>query len=148
MTAEVSGVMLGYVARKVTGKVMVNKTRFDDESGENVISEVAMKEPVIVFFPNKTCQVFERKIAEQRGFLQQPQVMNLAQVEDTHTAAGRYKSALRDSDRLQAWLDMENAIVTGCISSTGHPLDIDGVRYSDKSMYFTENVKSTAKEVA
>lgn len=134
ITGEVSGVTLSYVAREVEGDIMTVKTKFDDKLGENVQKETKVVDPVIVFFPNNTSQVMARKTAEERGFLAQPEILNFAQVQDQKTAAGRYKNAIKNEDRIQAWLDMENKIITDCVAASGHPLALD-CNYSDKSVY-------------
>lgn len=132
---EFKGVRLAYVARTIKGDIKTVETHFDKKNNENVQKEVKVKEPVIVFFPNGTSQVFPAKVAEKKGFLTQPDIINLDTVgSDTKTAAGRYKNAIRVKDREDAWLQMENNIVTSCIAKHGHPLPLDVV-YSDQSMY-------------
>lgn len=133
-TGEISGVMLSYVAREVIGDIKTTKTKFDAKLGENVQTEVTVKNPIIVFFPNRTSQVMPRAKAEQKGFLRQPEVLNLAQVQDQQTAAGRYKNAIRSSDRIDAWLEMEERVITDCVSGSGHPLPLD-CNYSKNSVY-------------
>ena len=143
-TAEVSGVVLRHVTREVIGKVSQTITKIVQDpatqSFENVSEEREMKDPVIVFFPNKTCQVMPSALAERKGFLGMPEVLNLATVEDHSTPAGRYKNALRLEDRQAAWYEMETTLINRCISGSGHPLPID-TTYSKDSFYFEKKAK-------
>jgi hypothetical protein len=134
MTGEVAGVVLAYVTREIIGDIKTTKTSFDPIQKENVKEEALVVDPVIVFFPNRTTQVLPRNVAEQKGFLSQPEVLNFSQVQDQKTPAGRYKNALREVDRKQAWLDMEQAVITGCVSASGHPLPREAM-YNENSIF-------------
>lgn len=131
--SEVRGVTLKYVTREVEGDIIARNTRFNKEEG-NIHVEVKVKDPVIVFFPNNSSQVMSKQLANSKGFLDAPEVLNLAAVDDHSTPAGRFKHAIRDSDRKEAWLDMENSIINGCIASTGHPLPRNAT-YKMESIY-------------
>ena len=152
VAGEISGVTLNYVAREVQGNIPCTLTKFDKDLGENVHEMTKVKEPVIVFFPNGTTQVMSRKRAEGLGFLEQPDILNFASVQDSKTPAGRYKNAIRESDRLNAWLTMENAVIQRCVSKSGHPLPLD-CTYSDYSLYMgveppTEKTKTQKEKAA
>lgn len=135
VTGEISGVGLAYVTRAIDGDIKTTKTAFDKKLGENVTKETTVEEPVIVFFSSGTSQVMSLKRAEALGYLEQPEVMNLANVQDTKTPAGRYKNAIREKDRLDAWMALENAVIQRCVGKSGHPLPLD-CTYSENSIYF------------
>ena len=143
VTGELSGVVLAYVVREIIGPIYTTTTKFDAKLGENKETVAEVKDPVIVFFPNKTTQVLAAERAKILGFLQQPEIMNYASVQDGKTAAARYKNAIREKQRIDAWLDMENTIIQGCVAKSGHPLPLDCV-YSDKSFYLTETEELAA----
>lgn len=137
-TAEVQGVFLSYVAREIVqGTINKTVTKFDNKLRENVQKKKAIEEPIIVFFPNGTSQVMSRKIAEGKGFFEQPTVINLGSVNDQTTPAGRYKHALQDRARISAWKDLEQQVINTCIEKSGHPLSRDCL-FSDQSIYFDE----------
>lgn len=142
-TGEISGVMLEYVLRRVEGKVMTSIVKFDPDLGENVRKEVAIRHPVIVFFPNRTSRVMSEKDAERAGFMRQPEIMNFAQVADQRTPAGRYKNAIRSADRKQAWLEMEVTLINRIIEKSGHPLALENT-YSQSSVYLDDPTEEIA----
>jgi len=136
-TTEIQGVVLSYVTRLVTGEVLTTQTRYDVDDQELKTQELSIEEPVIVFFPNGTSQVFASKNAAKKGFLETPEILNFASVEDQKTPAGRFKFAIRDDQRRQAWLDMEENVVRRVLSKSGNPLPA-GVDYEKKSLFFSE----------
>jgi hypothetical protein len=140
---EISGVGLSYVAREIKGSIPYKKTKFDAKLGENVYTDGELEKPVIVFFSNGTTQVFSMKRAEAMGFLVQPDVMNIASVQDAKTPAGRYKNAIKESVRLDAWQMMEEAVIQRCVAKTGHPLPLD-CSYKSNSIYFDADEKELA----
>lgn len=136
IAGEVSGVMLTHVARAVDGIVMTETVKFNVKEGKNIKTEVEVKDPVVVFFPNKTTQVMSLADAEMKGFLQMPSIMNFDQVQDQNTPAGRYKFAMMPRDKMEAWMVMEDTLISRCISKTGHPLEQGTI--SDTSIYLSE----------
>jgi len=128
---------LTFVTRPVTGTVKMEKTIFDKKSRENSKVAVELLDPVIVFFANRSSQVMSGKEATRRGYLQQPEIMNFESVSDAKSAAGRYKFAMRMQDKLEAWQQMEDAVISACISKCGHPLDLD-TTYSKRTMHFDD----------
>lgn len=137
----VTGPILAYVAREViSGDVFTSVTKFDAKLKENIQSEEKVKNPVVVFFPNQSCQVMSMKAAEKKGFLKQPEILNFTDASDQVSAAGRYRNALREDARLQGWNDLENDIISACVSASGHPLPLD-CRYSDNSIYYAATAK-------
>ena len=139
---EVSGVKLEYVLREIKGKLPDNTVKFSDKENANVFTQKNIVNPVIVFFPNKTTQVLSSKRAEALGFFRTPNIMNFSQVEDSSTAAGRFKFAVRDADRKNAWLSLETSIINNCIAKGGHPLPLE-VNYSPESFYYGDNEINT-----
>ena len=140
---EFSGVSLEYVARKINGTIPTEKTKFNVKQGANERQEAEVIDPVIVFFPNRTCQVMSMKKAERFGFLKMPEVMNLSQVEGKSTPAGEYKNGIRDKDKVAGWIKMEESLILACVNASGHPLpsreNADGLlvadMYSKESLY-------------
>lgn len=143
VTSEYSGVGLAYVARQIDGVIMTTSTKFDTKLGENVTKETEVRNPVIVFFPNGTTQVLAGDRAKILGFLEQPEIMNFESVQGGKSPAARYKNALREKDRMDAWHDLENAVINRCVSKSGHPLPLD-CDYSKKSFYLYENEEIAA----
>lgn len=131
--------MLTFVTRPVTGDVEIEKTVFDKKTRENHKVKGKLKDPVIVFYPNRTSQIMSAKEADRRGYLEQPDIMNFESVTDAKTHAGRYKFAMRMKDKLEAWQQMEDQVISGCISKSGHPLSSDA-NYSKKTMHFDDFV--------
>lgn len=134
-TAEVQGVVLSFVTRVVTGEVPTTLTEYDEETKELAHKEVTIKEPVLVFFPNGTSQVLSSVQAEKKGFLGSPEIINFVSVTDAKTPAGRYKFAIREKDRHEAWLEMEDNIIRRVLAKSGNPLP-EGVTYERKSILF------------
>lgn len=134
-TAEVQGVVLSFVTRVVKGAIPRTLTEYDEETKELAHKEVAIKEPVLVFFPNGTSQVLSSDQAEKKGFLGSPEIINFVSVTDAKTPAGRYKFAIRDKDRHDAWLEMEDNIIRHVLSKSGNPLP-EGVTYERTSILF------------
>lgn len=132
--ADSSGAVLEYVTRDVNGVVFTTKSRWDKAKGEIVTSEVPVEDPVIVFFPTGTAQVLPLKVAEAKGFLEVPNILNFQEVVDQQSIAGKFKFALTPAARNEAWLRLENLVISGCISQRGHPLP-EGVTYSQKSAF-------------
>jgi len=133
---------LAFVTRPVTGKIATVRTKFDTKLRENKQESVDVENPVIVFYPNRTSQVMSGKEAERRGYMEQPEILNFDSVTDQTSTAGRYKFAMHLKQRLDAWQQMEDAVVNGCISKSGHPFDQD-TNYSKQTMMlaqFKENV--------
>jgi len=143
VTGELSGVGLAYVTRAVIGEIKTTKTKFDTKLGENVTSETSVKDPVIVFFPNGTTQLLAADRAKILGFLEQPEIMNYSSVQDGKSPAARYKNAIRERDRIDAWLMMENAVIQRCVSKSGHPLPLDCI-YADTSLYLSNEKEELA----
>jgi hypothetical protein len=133
---------LSFVTRLVTGDIVSEKTTFDTKLRENVKTKTKVKDPVIVFFPNRTSQVMCSSEAERRGYLETPEIMNFESVTDQKSVAGQFKFAMHTKQRMDAWQQMEDRIVGDCISKSGHPFDQD-VNYS-KSSILAESFKEPA----
>ena len=140
---DLGGARLAYVAREVKGTIETTQTRFksDKNGGHNEQTVVEVKDPVIVFFPNRSVRVMPLKEADRLGFLKQPTVLNFEAVTDQNSVAGRFKFAINDSARHDAWKQMEQSIIANCQRKGGRPLP-DGVTFSSDSIYLT------SKEVA
>lgn len=137
---DTGGAVLAFVTRAVKGKMERTVMKFDEDVHKNVPSVERIKDPVIVFFPNKTSQVFSLKEADKRGYLQMPEVLNLQAVEDPKSAAGRFKFAVSMEARKQAWLELEQAVISACMARGGHPLPRD-CEFGDESIFFSTTEK-------
>jgi hypothetical protein len=141
---DVGPATLRYVARLVKGKATKERTHFNEVKQRNEKEIVELDDPVIVFFPNRSSLVFEARIAEKNGFFEQPEVLNLAHVEDERTVAGQYKFAMTVEKRAQAFKRLEDNVIARCVQTSGHPLPM-GVEFSAKSIYLDEEPRNAPK---
>ena len=137
---DLGGARLAYVARQINGTIKTTQTRFksDKNGGHNEQTEVDLKDPMIIFFPNRSVRVMSMKEAERLGFLEQPPILNFEAVSDQKSVAGKFKFAINDKTRYKYWLAMEQSLISGCQRKGGRPLP-DGVGYSNDSIYFSLN---------
>lgn len=135
MHADTGGATLEFVTRNVIGPVTATRVSFDEDVKQNVKEEYEIENPVIVFFPSGNCQVFSRKEAERRRFLNQPGILNLQAVDDANSLAGQFKFAITEEGRQFAWKGLEQAIINTCISRGGIPL-AQPATYSEESIFF------------
>jgi hypothetical protein len=142
---DTGGAVLAYVTRVVTGDIFTDVSSFNNDTMKNETIKVAVENPVIVFFPNKTCQVLPMKVAERMGFLEQPVILNFESVDRPDTTAGRFKFAMSEEVRRQQWVLMEQDLISACMSRGGHPIPLDA-RISQNSLFIKEPTKR--KEVA
>lgn len=133
MSAGESAV-LRYVTREVEGNIETTTVRYDAKDGENKKKLSKVKDPVIVFLPNGTSQVFSRASAERKGFLETPEIINFESVTDASTVVGKFKFAMFEKDRLKYWQEMEQLIISRCTRKQGHPLPLDAM-ISKKSLF-------------
>lgn len=125
---------LAFVTRSLKGSISQEKVKFDPKKKENVREHSKVFEPVIVFFPNGTCQVLPMKTAKSKGFLERPSILNFEAVTDASTVAGKFKFAMTDEERNKNWLLMEEAVINRCLARTGHPVPLD-VEISEQSIF-------------
>lgn len=116
---------LEFVTRLVTGSIPQETVKFDGKLRENARSVSSLKNAVIVFFPNGTSQVFSIDSARRRGFLERPRILNFEAVTDASSTAGKFKFAMTDDERHKYWEEMEQAVISTCMSRSGHPLPMD-----------------------
>ena len=134
--ADTGGAVLAFVTRLVKGEVLCEVTIFNAKTDKNEKQLVPVDEPVIVFFPNGSCQVLSFSEAHRRGFTSQPDILNFDSVNDTKTIAGKLKFAMNEEAKQEYWLQMEQVVIGACTSRGGYPLDYDKARYSDESILF------------
>lgn len=134
------GAVLAYVTRVVNGDIYQPRTTFSEDSQKNEQIEAPIENPVVVFFPNKTCQVLPMKVAEKLGYLQQPTILNFESVDRPDTTAGKFKFAMTEEVRRQMWKLMEQDVISACMSRGGHPLPLDA-RVSEKSIFVDGPIK-------
>lgn len=120
-SADIGPATLEFVTRVVKGSVETTFTKYDKKLRETVQEVTLVRDPVIVFFPNGTCQVMPAKVAEKEGFLEMPKILNFEAVTDADTVAGKFKFALSDAQRKKHWLEMEQAVISRCMRRSGHP---------------------------
>lgn len=129
------GAILRFVTRAVSGDIFVEKTRFDTKEMKNVKTIVKLKDPVIVFMPNKSTRVMSMKEAEKLGFLQRPDIINFEAITDAKTVAGKFKFAFSDRERAEHWKELEQQVISRCIQSHGYPIPREA-SVSDESLHF------------
>jgi hypothetical protein len=134
---------LTYVTRPVTGTMRRFETEFDEDEKKNIKRQVEIKDPVIIFLASGQTLVMSGAEAERRGFFEQPEIMQFEAVTDPKTAAGRYKFAMKMEDRLEAFRQLEAAVISRCISKHGHPLPRE-CTYSETSVYLQSTIERAA----
>lgn len=134
MSSGASGAVMSYVTRQISKGKIKTETAFRNDENELQKKEVAMTDPVVIFFPSKSCVVMEKKIAREKGFLEPPEIMNLETVQDQRSLAGRYKFAMTPEARMDAWQKMEDEIINAIISMRGNPLP-EGCAYSKETIF-------------
>jgi hypothetical protein len=134
---ELGGATLAYVARFIEGSITTSVMTFDEDIRKNVREEQEVESPVIVFKTDGTSVVMSASLAEQKGFLSQPPVLNLEAVDDPNTVAGRFKFSLREKDRIDAWMQMEQAVINRCIANGGIPIPVEA-HMRQESIYLGE----------
>lgn len=145
---EEAGVKLSFVTRRVTGKVYTERAKFNEDTQKNEKVQVPIEDPVIVFFPSGSVLLMSEKDAETKGFCEPPELLNIEQVNDTKTAAGKWKFAMSDDQRRKYWLIMENSVIRRCTSRGGYPLNAEVAKFSESSYLFPEPVAKKEKEAA
>lgn len=129
---------LSYVTRAVTaGDIFTTTAKFDPKEQQIVKKQVAVVDPVVVFMANGATIVMSMKEAEKRGFLNQPEILNFDSVTDPKTPAGQYKFAMNMLVRQKAFTQLEENVISKCISRHGHPLP-NGCTYARTSIYFDD----------
>lgn len=137
-----AGATLSFVTRRVTGKVMHSECRYDEGAEKVKVVEKEIERPVIVFFPNGGCLLMSEEEAEARGLIAEPELLNIEQINDTKTAAGKWKFAMSDEQRRKYWKIMEDSVIRLCTSRGGYPLDASEAKFSTESILFpTKEVK-------
>jgi len=142
---EPAGATLSFVTRRVKGEVFTEKTLFNDETQKIEKKHVAIENPVIVFLPSGSVLLFTEEEAAARGLMEMPEVLNIEDVNDTKTAAGKWKFAMNDAQRRKSWEIMEHAVIRACTARGGYPLDATKAKYSESSILF-EDAKPMKKE--
>ena len=134
--AEPAGATLSFVTRRVKGEVLTEKTLFNEDTQKIEKKLVEIENPVIVFLPSGSVVLLTEEEAELKGLMDMPEVLNIEDVNDTKTAAGKWKFAMNDSQRQKAWLILENAVIRACTARGGYPLDAAKAQFAEHSIYF------------
>lgn len=142
-----AGATLSHVTRRVTGEVLTEVTKFNTDSEKNEKKYVPLQDPVIVFLPSGSVVLLSEAEAERRGLMEEPDIIGIAEVNDTKSAAGKWKFAMNDKQRHAAWLIMEKAVISACTSRGGYPLDATKAKFSEDSIFYEAPV-TKKKEVA
>lgn len=144
MRADIGVATLAFVTRVVKGKISSEKTVFNERTRENEKIEAEIVDPVIIFFPTKSCVVLPMDEAERMGYLKQPTILNFDQVKDAETIAGRFKYSIIEEEKRNCWKMMEDALIQSCISRGGYPIPRDAE--VDDNSIFLNGYKRKAKE--
>lgn len=142
---EAAGATLSFVTRRVIGEVLTEKTNFNEETQKIEKKVTPVVDPVIVFLPSGSVILLSEEEAARRGLLEMPEVLNIEEVNDTKTAAGKWKFAMNDAQRQKAWLILEQAVIRACTARGGYPLDATSAKFAEHSIYF-DAPKTTKKE--
>lgn len=113
------GPRLEFVVRPLKGKVKKPYHNFDPQK-KKIVS--ALKEEdagFLVYLPNGHSYRLTKSQLERRGYDRQPTILNFDQVNDTKTPAGRYKFAMDDKQRKEAWKALEDQVIRACVRRHG-----------------------------
>lgn len=143
---DAAGATLSFVTRRVIGEVLTEVCAFNEDTQKNEKKYVQVEDPVIVFLPSGSVVLLSEAEAEKRGLMDEPELIGIAEVNDTKTAAGKWKFAMNDKQRHVAWLIMEKAVIRGCTSRGGYPLDATKAKFSEDSIYYDAPTPAKKKE--
>lgn len=113
------GARLEFVVRAVKGKVKRPVHSWNPK--ENKIDATMREEPggYIIYTPFGQSYRLTQAEFVRRGFDRQPQILNFDKVNDTTSPAGRYKHAMTDKARQEAWTDLEKEVIKLCVRRHG-----------------------------
>lgn len=138
---DTKGAFLSYVTRKINGTILTTQTRFNEKTRKQEEEEIEVKNPVIVFFPNRTSQVMSAAVAERLGFLHTPTIVNMNTVDDQESPAGRVKFGINDATRYAGWMELEGHIISRCLAKGGYPIPRDA-EYDEESLFYQKPVSA------
>ncbi len=130
--------ILSFVTREVEGDIETEVSKFDQKLGEVKKTKVKVKEPVVVFFPSGSTQIFSRAAAERKGFLTRPDILNFESVQNSDTNAGKFKFAMMPAERIEYWEAMEQDVINRCCQ---RGLPVPHETTFSKTSLFTEQYK-------
>lgn len=119
---QLKGARLEFVKRPC-GPFETTRYSWDKKKKQLVKEKVQHERGWLLFTPfGQSYRLTEKQLVD-RGYARTPKVMNLRHVEDTTTAAGRYKYAIDPAERKAALREMEDAVIK---RSTDRRIPIEG----------------------
>lgn len=109
---QMQGARLEFVVRPLKGKM--SRPVHSMEKGKIVTTTKSVDAGFIVYTPMGQTYRLTKEELVQRGYDRQPEIMNFDQVKDTKSPAGRFKHAMTDLQRKQAWSDLEKQVIRSC----------------------------------
>ena len=111
------GARLSYVARRFTRdwsrQIVIPK------DGQNIREWVTEKGGYFIYIPSGNAYIMTNRMAQEKGYLEDPKILNLDSVTDNTTPAGMYKYARTDKARDKAYRLMEEELIKYCTRLTG-----------------------------
>lgn len=109
---QMQGARLEFVVRPLKGKM--NRPVHKMVNGKIEAATKSVDSGFIVYTPMGQTYRLTKEELVKRGFDRQPEIMNFDQVKDTKSPAGRFKHAMTDLQRKQAWSDLEKQVIRSC----------------------------------
>lgn len=113
------GPRLEFVVRPLKGKRKKPYHSFDPVK-KKIVSVLNDEDAgFLVYLPNGHSYRLSKSELEKHGYNRQPTILNFDQVNDTKTPAGRYKFAMDDKQRKEAWKELEEQVIRACVRRHG-----------------------------
>jgi len=119
VSTVMQGARLTYVLRKVDGPVTQLKRKWDAKLKHIVTDTVAVKDAYMLYLPTGHSYRLTHKQVIEKGFDKQPSIMNFERVNNAETNAGKFKFAINDEARQEAWRALEDEVIRLCRRKQG-----------------------------
>lgn len=120
MLSIARGVRLEFVVRELKGKRKRVVNGWDAKKKKITEKTVEEAAGYMIYFPNGTSYRLTKDELIQRGFDREPSIINLDQVNDTKSPAGKFKFAMSPDTKLAAYRQMEEQVVKACKRRGGY----------------------------
>lgn len=118
-THQMQGARLEYVCRKIQGTVAKQTVKWDAKAKKLVRVTKEVGDAYMLYLPTGHSYRLTATEVVTKGFDRQPNILNFERVNDTKTAAGRFKHAVNQETKEAAWRELEDEVVKLCIRKHG-----------------------------
>lgn len=121
-TNEMKGARLEYVLKPVTSLVTRTVTKYDAKTKKLRQEEVKddKRKYFMLYLPSGHSYRLTQEEVVRRGYNKPPSILNFDRVVDNRSAAGRFKFAMNDTARSEAYAELENEVIKLCRRKTGY----------------------------